>query len=140
MTFKYTFNLSEPLNDQKDSFTKGTCMMLEMSFLDFKDIDTIYFLTCIACWNWMSPSSITITGTWCGTFFNISMITWEGNCYVHRIVSICPWWCNVAIWKTWICTKNYKQNTAIINCLEVTAVSQHLGKKNFYFYCFSLEW
>ena len=57
------FNLIKPLNDQKESSTKLICMMVEMNFLAFKDIDTNYFLTWVACWRWMSPSSITLTGT-----------------------------------------------------------------------------
>ena len=50
-------------------------MMIEMNFLDFEDIDTNYSLTWVACWRWISPSSITLTGTLCGTFFNVSIIT-----------------------------------------------------------------
>ena len=69
------FNFTEPLNDQKDTSTKSICMVIEMNFLDFKDIDTNYSLTWVACWRWMSPSSITLAGTLCGTFFNVSMIT-----------------------------------------------------------------
>ena len=68
-------NLTKPLIDQKDSSTKLICMMIEMNFLDFKDIDTNYFLTWVGCWRWMSPGSITLTGTCCGSFFNVSMIT-----------------------------------------------------------------
>ena len=37
------FNLTKPLNDQKESSTKLICMMVEMNFLAFKDIDTKLF-------------------------------------------------------------------------------------------------